>query len=57
MKAARWLAPLFLLTACQSMPAVNCENADRVRAAAALALRALDRVCPIQQAEALSDIH
>lgn len=42
------LAPL-LLAACQSMPAVTCDNADRVRAAAALALRALDRVCPMQQ--------
>ncbi len=42
------LAPL-LSAACQSMPAVSCENADRVRVAAALALRALDRVCPIQQ--------
>jgi hypothetical protein len=29
------------------MPAVNCANADRVRAAAALALQTLDRVCPI----------
>lgn len=43
------LAPL-LLTACQSMPEVNCEHADRVRFAATLALRALDRVCPLQQA-------
>lgn len=49
------LAPL-LLTACQSMPAVSCENANRVRLAAALALRALNRVCPLQQAGALGDI-
>ncbi|MEZ7273916.1 hypothetical protein NYF14_10645 [Sphingobium sp. 10 DY56-G10] len=49
------LAPL-MLGACQSMPAVSCENAHRVRLAAALALRALDRVCPLQQAEPLSDI-
>lgn len=49
------LAPL-LLAACQSMPAVGCDNANRVRLAAALALRALDRVCPLQQAGALGDI-
>ncbi|MCC4234470.1 hypothetical protein LL253_17500 [Sphingobium soli] len=57
MRAALRLAALLMLTACQSMPAVSCENADRVRMAAALALRALDRVCPLQQAEALSDIY
>lgn len=34
---------------CATMPsAVSCDNAGRVRAAAALALQALDRVCPIQ---------
>jgi len=38
-----------LLTGCQSVPAVSCDNADRVRLAAALAIRALDRVCPLQQ--------
>ncbi len=47
-RSAILLAAL-LLTACQSMPAVSCDNADRVRMAAALALRALNRVCPLQQ--------
>ena len=41
------LVPLLLLAGCQSVPAVNCANAARVRAAAALALQTLDRVCPI----------
>lgn len=40
------LLPLLLLTGCASMPAVSCDNADKVRAAAALALRTLERVCP-----------
>ncbi|WP_156448161.1 hypothetical protein [Sphingobium sp. CCH11-B1] len=40
------LLPLLLLAGCTTMPAVNCANADRVRAAAALALQTLDRVCP-----------
>lgn len=42
------LLPLLLLTGCASMPAVSCDNADKVRAAAALALQTLDRVCPGQ---------
>ena len=41
------LLPLLLLSGCASIPAVNCDNATRVRAAATLALQALDRVCPI----------
>ena len=40
------LLPLLLLAGCQSMPPVNCANAEKVRAAAALALRTLERVCP-----------
>lgn len=44
------LLPLALLaiTACTTLPsAVSCTNAPKVRAAAALALQALDRACPI----------
>lgn len=40
------LLPLLLLAGCQTMPAVNCASADKARAAAELALRTLDRVCP-----------
>lgn len=29
-----------------STPSINCAHADRVRAAATLALQTLDRVCP-----------
>lgn len=54
-RLASLMAPL-LLAACQSVPAVSCDNAIRVRLAAALALRALDQVCPLQQAKALGDI-
>lgn len=35
-----------LLASCASVPAISCDNADRVRAAAALALQAIERVCP-----------
>lgn len=49
------LVPL-LLTACQSIPAVSCDNADRVRLAAALALRALDRVCPPSNAKIMTGV-
>ncbi|NML88770.1 hypothetical protein HHL26_06775 [Sphingobium sp. TB-6] len=35
-----------LLVGCKSME-VNCAKADKVRAAAAVALATLDRVCPI----------
>ena len=42
----RLLPLLLLLTGCATMPAVSCDNADKVRAAAALALRTLERVCP-----------
>ena len=43
------IIPLMLaLAACKTMPGVvSCDNADRVRAAAALAMQALDRACPI----------
>jgi hypothetical protein len=40
------LLPL-LLAGCQSIPTPSCGNADQLRVAAALALRTLDRVCPI----------
>lgn len=43
----RILIPLLLLTGCATtQKTVSCKNADRARAAAALALTALDRVCP-----------
>lgn len=43
----RILVPLLLLTGCATTQrTVSCENADRARAAAALALQVLDRVCP-----------
>lgn len=39
---------LLALTACTTLPtAVSCTNAPKVRAAAALALQALERACPI----------
>jgi hypothetical protein len=37
-----------VLTSCTTLPAVNCANAAKVRAAATLALQALDRVCPMR---------
>ncbi len=44
----RALAILLALSGCATMQsAVTCDNAARVRAAAALAMQALDRVCPI----------
>lgn len=46
MKLILPLALLLSLTACKTMP-VSCDTAPRVRAAAALALQALDRACPI----------
>lgn len=44
----RRLAPLACLALgmCATLPRVNCDRADQVRAAAALALKTLDRVCP-----------
>lgn len=39
------LLPLLLLASCKSLP-VNCDSAERIRVAAALALQALDRACP-----------
>ena len=47
MKSLLPLALLCALTACKTMP-VSCTNAPKVRAAAALALQALDRACPIE---------
>lgn len=41
------LFPLLFLAGCTTMPAISCDNADKVRAAAALALKTLDRVCPV----------
>lgn len=38
---------LLALSACTTMPTPSCATADRVRAAAALALQALERACPI----------
>ena len=38
-----------LLTGCKSVPAISCDNADRLRAAATLAITALERVCPMAQ--------
>lgn len=45
MKRALILVALLALPGCKTMPEVSCANADRVRAAAALALQTLDRVC------------
>lgn len=40
--------PLVLcLGLCASLPTPTCDTAPKVRAAAALALQALDRACPI----------
>lgn len=37
-----------LLAGCNTIPkTVNCDKAEKVRLAAALALQTLDRVCPI----------
>lgn len=41
------LLPLLLVTGCATIPAPSCDRADQIRLAAALALRTLDRVCPI----------
>lgn len=41
------LIPLLLLTGCSTMPTPTCDRADQIRLAATLALRTLDRVCPI----------
>lgn len=42
------LMPALLLTAaCQTMPAISCDNAATVRTAAELTIRAIDRACPI----------
>jgi hypothetical protein len=41
-----WALAILLLAGCTTMPSVNCAKADRIRAAAALALQTLDRVCP-----------
>lgn len=40
------LPALLLVGMCASLPPVNCTNAAKVRAAATLALQAIDRVCP-----------
>lgn len=40
------LLPLLALTACAT-PVATCDNAAKVRAAAALALQALERACPL----------
>jgi len=40
------LPALLLVGMCQTLP-VSCANAPQARAAAALALQALDRVCPM----------
>ncbi|MBR2270413.1 hypothetical protein [Sphingobium sp.] len=42
------LSALLLIGACQTMPAVSCDNAATVRAAAELTIRAIDRACPIR---------
>lgn len=44
----RALFLLPLLASCASVPAVNCANAAKVRAAATFALSAIDRVCPME---------
>jgi len=40
------LLPFLLLAGCKTME-VNCDKADKVRAAAYLAIATVDRVCPI----------
>lgn len=45
------LLPLLALASCVTMPAVGCDKAEKVRAAATLALRAVDRVCPLTSSE------
>lgn len=47
------LIPLLaILSGCATIPsAVSCDSAPRVRAAAALALQALERACPISPAQ------
>jgi len=46
MKRLLPLLPLVLLAGCKSME-VNCDKAAKVRAAAALAVAAVDRICPM----------
>lgn len=49
----KFLIPaLALLSGCTTIPsAVSCDSAPRVRVAAALALQALERACPIDPAQ------
>ena len=42
----RVMLPLLLLTGCTTTAAPSCATADRARAAAAMALQVLDRICP-----------
>lgn len=46
--AALPLAVIVFLAGCAHIPAPSCANAPKVRAAAALALQALERVCPME---------
>lgn len=41
-----WIMLPLALTACKTTEVVNCGNAARVRAAAVLAVQAVDRACP-----------
>lgn len=41
------MSALLLTAACQTMPAISCDNAATVRTAAELTIRAIDRACPI----------
>ncbi|WP_234780489.1 hypothetical protein [Sphingobium yanoikuyae] len=38
---------LLLVGACRTMPAISCDNAATVRAAAVLTIRTIDRACPL----------
>jgi hypothetical protein len=48
--ALLFAALVLILSSCTSVPAVNCESADKVRAAAVLTIEAIDRVCPMRGA-------
>jgi hypothetical protein len=43
------LLPLLLLASCKSLPTVDCASAEKVRTAAELTIRAIDRVCPMER--------
>ena len=48
MRKIIWLLPALALSGCATTSKiVNCENASRVRAAAVLAIQAVDRACPL----------